>query len=69
MFNVPPIPTPPDTVKAPVEVDVEPKDDVTAKPEVDESSIKVFINGIRNTSFSYNTTFTAITFGSFTFIV
>ena len=33
MFNVPPTPTPPDTVKAPVEVDVDPKDDVTAKPE------------------------------------
>ena len=41
--------------------------EITAKPEVDESSIKVFVNGIRNTSFSYNSTFTAITFGTFTF--
>ena len=40
--------------------------EITAKPEVDETSIKVFINGIRNTEFSYNSTFTAITFGSFT---
>ena len=28
--------------------------EITAKPEVDESSILVFVNGKRNTSFSYN---------------
>ena len=41
--------------------------EITAKPEVDESSILVFVNGKRNTSFSYNDTFTAITFATFTF--
>ena len=41
--------------------------EITAVPEVDESSIKVFVNGIANTSFSYNSIFKAITFGTFTF--
>ena len=41
--------------------------EITAKPEVDESSILVFVNGKRNQSFSYNDTFTAITFATFTF--
>ena len=40
--------------------------EITAKPEVDESSIRVFINGVRNKTFSYNPTHIAITFGTFT---
>lgn len=40
--------------------------EITAKPEVDESSIQVFINGKEDKTFSYNSTFIAITFGSFT---
>lgn len=40
---------------------------ITAKPEVDESSIRVYINGVRNKEFSYNSTHIAITFGTFTF--
>ena len=40
--------------------------EITAKPEVDESSIRVFINGKRDKTFSYNSTHVAITFGTFT---
>ncbi len=35
IWTDPPIPTPPDTIKAPVEVDVETVEAVTANPEVD----------------------------------
>ena len=41
--------------------------EITAKPEVDESSIQVFVNGKLNNEFSYNNTFIAITFATFTF--
>ena len=41
--------------------------EITAIPEVDESSIRVYINGKRDKTFSYNSTHIAITFGSFTF--
>ena len=40
---------------------------ITAKPEVDESSIRVYVNGKRNRLFSYDSTQIAITFGTFTF--
>ena len=37
--NVPPMPTPPVTIKAPVDDDVEPDDEVTANPETLSMSV------------------------------
>ena len=51
MFTVPPMPTPPETVKAPEDGDVVAADDVTANPE----TVKISVYGLNTNVPSFET--------------